>query len=358
MDLTLSEEQRLFADALSRFLEKEYAFEHRRALVADKAWGDAVIWNQLAELGCFGLAVPEAVGGFGGGAFDIGLMMRALGRHLAIEPVMSTIVAGTLLGGARDAGEHVEALIEGSIRYAPVFGLSHKDGVLSGTARSLRGAYRADRLLLAMEDGLFFLDLAGLPVEPVPLLDDTVGIDIAFDSVPATRIETGNDWQSWYALALGRAEVARGWQALGTMEGALDATRDYVRERRQFGRPLSDFQTVQHRVAEMIVATKEAEVAATLGALALDAATIARDADRGLSVATARIAAAASIVADNAVQLHGGMGVSDELDIAARFRSLQAYRAHARAVDRPVERYAATVIASNAHHGSAVLMEA
>lgn len=358
MNLSFSAEQQLFADALGRYLEKEYAFEHRREMVAAHGWGSSEIWTQLAELGCFGLTVPESSGGFGGGAVEIGIMLRALGRHLAIEPVIPAIVAGTLLGGAYRVEEHVAGLIAGTTRYAVLFDLPVADGRLTCSVRSVSGAIDADHILVATDAGLFIADMAGIAVTPIRLLDDSLAADLTFDDVPLISLETGNDWLAWRDLAVARAQVARAWQALGTMEGALDATIDYMQERQQFRRRLADFQTVQHRVAEMVVAAKEAEVAAQLAATMLDAAVSPSDATRAIAAATARIAAVGMIVAENAVQLHGGMGVSDELDIAARFRHLRAYRVQAEAVDRPVDRYAAAVVAEGAHHRSAVLVEA
>lgn len=327
-------------------------------MVAEQRWGDPAIWSALAELGCFGIAVPETAGGFGGGSVEIGLMMRALGRHLAIEPVAAAVVAGTLLGGTEGADDLIEALIGGEMRLAPCFDLVCGVSGVSGSARSLAGGHAAHGLLAACEQSLHLVDPADVRVTPVPLLDDTIGVDVVAEDAPSRRLEVGADWPRHRALAIARGQLARAWQALGVLEGALDATTAYMRERRQFGRPLGAFQTIQHRVAEMTVAAKEAEVAAMLGALVLDAAGPGADAERALSAATGRIAAASAIVAETAVQLHGGMGVSDELDISARFRHLQAFRFRAEAVEQPVERYAEAVVASGAHHHSAVLVEA
>lgn len=358
MDLSFSAEQQLFADALSRYLEKGYAFEHRRETIASGRWGDAAVWAQLAELGCFGIPVPEAAGGFDGGAVEIGIVMRALGRHLVIEPVLPALVAGTLFGGTHGFEDHVGELIAGSARYAVLFDAELTGDRLTGAARSVPGATNADHLLVAIDDGLFIADMADVIANPVRLLDDSLAADLSLNGVPVRRVETGSDWSSWRGLAQARAQVARGWQALGALEGALDATIDYMRQRKQFRRPLADFQTVQHRVAEMVVAAKEAEVAAQLAATMLDAVDSPADATRAITAATVRIAAAGAIVSENAVQLHGGMGVSDELDIAARFRLLRAYRVQAEAIDQAADRYAQAVVATRAHYRSAVLLEA
>ncbi|NLR73208.1 hypothetical protein HGI47_20260 [Novosphingobium sp. ERN07] len=357
MNLAFSAEQRQFADGLERFCEKRYAFENRRRMVAAGQWGEPLTWTALAEMGCFGIAVAEAAGGFGGGAIEIGLMLRTLGRFLAIEPVVTAVVAGTLLSAASDAEDHIAALIEGEKRYAACFGLSDVDGRISGQVRNLSGAWGADHILAATDAGLFLIDAGVVVMTPVPLLDDTVGADFMLDAVPAVQLATGPDW-SWHRnLAVARNVMARGWQAWGAMEGAVAATSEYMRTRQQFGRALGTFQTVQHRVAEMIVAAKEAESAALLGALVLEAAGPGPEAQRALAAMTARVAAAAAIVAETAVQLHGGMGVSDELDIAARFRHLQAYRLLADAEFRPTEQYIAHALDFQRHRHSALLIE-
>jgi len=354
VDLEFSDEQRIFADALRRFLAAEYGFEHRRALVAAGAWGDPAIWAQLGEMGCFGIAVPEELGGFGGNAIQIGLMMRELGRRLALEPVRAAVVSGTLLAGARDAQAYLADLVTGAVRFAPVPRADNDDAALRRTERTVEGGAAAQKILVPTKDALLVVDSDALKVSRVRLLSDAMAADIRFDDPPAVRLDVGNDWEDMQALAAARAELARCWEALGSIEAALEATTAHVRERRQFGRPLAAFQAVQHRIAEMVVAAKEVEVAALLAALVLDGKGIGPEASRALAVATHRIAASASVVADGAVQLHGGMGVSDELDISAHFRHLQAFRA----CDGGVAAYAESVVSSGAHHRSAVLLEA
>lgn len=354
MDLTLTDEQRLFAEGLSRLLARHHAFERRRERVAAGDWGDATLWAALAELGAFGVAVPEESGGFGGGAIEIGLALRAAGRHLLIEPITSAVIAGTLLGGTLDGDDHVAALIGGEARLAPLFDLG-PDG---GSRRSVRGGAGAAFALLASDSELRIVDMADVPSSPVPLLDDTVALDMDIPADAGRALRLRNDWSRHLAGARANDKLARCWQALGTIDGAVEATTAYVRERRQFGRPLSAFQTVQHRIAEMIVAANEAEVAALLGALTLDAEGPGPAATRALAVALHRCAMAGRIVAETAVQLHGGMGVSDELDIAARFRHLEAFRLSVAAEDRPVDTYRTVAMSEGAHRQSAVLRAA
>ncbi|WP_439534417.1 acyl-CoA dehydrogenase family protein [Polymorphobacter sp.] len=348
MDLSYSDEHRQFADGLERFLSKSHSYEHRRALVTARTASDPAIWQQLAEFGCFGLAVPEAKGGFGGDTVSIGLMARALGRHLVVEPVLPAVLAGVLLAGTRGAEGHIEALASGERRFA----------VADRSARAVAGGMAADHLLIVADDALSIADASDPDRTPVPMLDDSLAADIDLTTARPEPLALADDWPQQRAAARTVDALFRGWQALGCLEGAVDATAAYMRDRVQFGRPLGSLQVVQHRVAEMVVAAKEAEMVALLAALTVEAVGPGAASGRAVITMTARIAAAAGLVADSAVQLHGGMGVSDELDIAARFRHLQAYRLRAAAHDDPASAYAETVVASRAHHRSAVLIEA
>lgn len=350
MKLGFSDEQNLFADSVDRLLERACAFEKRRAQVAAGAWGDPWLWRKLAELGCFALAVPETSGGLGGGAVEVGILMRALGRRLAIEPVREAIVAGQLLAGVRDAEALLEAVMVGTSRYGVVFG----DGSGSGRIQSAHGALEADGLLLAGPHLLARLAADAADFEIVRMLDDTIGVDVTFDLAAARQMAVADDWEAVRARAEALNRVALVFDALGSLEGALAETVRYVSERRQFGRPIAAFQVVQHRVAEMVVYAREAEAAAWLAATTLDALKHGLAVERALIVATRRVAAAAEFVADGAVQLHGGMGVSDETPVAAHFRKLQAFRLAADPSDEAADRLAT----SGAHRRSAVLLEA
>lgn len=354
MNLSFGDEQTMFAESVSRFLDSSCDFERRRQCVAERRWGDASLWQGLAELGCFGVAIPEAAGGFGGDAAGIGLLARALGRYLVIEPVIGAMVAGTLLAGVAGVTDEIEALIAGTQRFAVLDGMVVDDGAVSGEAHSVVGATSADAFLVPQENALYLVDAADVRIAPIQLLHDGMAGDITASGVAARPLAAGPEWDNTRARAAVIERIALVWQALGTMEAATDATAAYMRDRSQFGHPLGDLQSVQHRVAEMVVAVKEAEAAALLAALAVDSGD-PRFAVRALATAQFRTASAAEIVANTAVQLHGGMGVSDELDIAARFRSLQAFRVRV-ALDAPVSTYADSVVAERGHYDSAVLL--
>lgn len=347
MDLSYSDEHRQFADGLERFFSKSYSYDVRRAQVREQRGSDPSIWEQLADFGCLGLTVAEDHGGFGNDPVTIGLLARAMGRHLVLEPVLPSLCAGLLLSGVEGGGARLEALIDGTAPYAVMAGED-------GPARSVEGGVTATHFLVVSDAGAAVLAGEAVVRMPVPMLDDSIAADVTWKT--AAWMAPLGDWAAQRETADMTATLFRGWQALGCMEAAVEATAAYMRERVQFGRALGSFQVVQHRVAEMMVAAKEAEMVALLAALTMQAGGAGRV--RALATMTARIAAAAALIGDAAVQLHGGMGVSDELDIAARFRHLQAYRLRASGVDDPAAVYAEAVVASGAHHRSAVLIEA
>jgi alkylation response protein AidB-like acyl-CoA dehydrogenase len=354
LDLSYSDEHCQFADGLERFFSKSYPYDVRRALVRRRVGSDPAIWQQLADFGCLGLAIAEDRGGFGNDPVTIGLLARAMGRHLVIEPVLASLYAGILLSSVAGGDAMLDTLVDGTARPVVIIGA----GVGAGRAQGVEGGMTADHFVLATDAGLAALDTATVVRTAVPLLDDSLAADLVWASAPRSHMEPLGDWPAQRAIADMTATLFRGWQALGCLEAAVEATAAYMRERFQFGRSLGSFQVVQHRVAEMVVAAKEAEMVAMLAALTFQTLGPGAGCLRAMATMTARIAAAAALVGDTAVQLHGGMGVSDELDIAARFRHLQAFRLRASGADDPAALYAKTIVASGAHHRSAVLIEA
>ena len=349
MDLEYSDEHRLFADAIGSLLADACPFEKRRASVAARAWGDPALWAALAELGCLALMIPAAAGGLDGKAIDLAVMARALGRHLVIEPVRQAVMSGLLLGPADGAAPERDDLASGAKRYAVATAAP-----ADGTNILLPGCDGADGILLASEDTLWLIDAKQASLVPVQLLDDSMAADAAFDIRPARALAVGGGWAAARAKAIAYDRLFLCFEAMGSMDAALAQTTAYVSERRQFGRAIAEFQVVQHRIAEMVVASREAEAVALLAALTIDATGPGTAADRALAAAISRIAAAAELVADGAVQLHGGMGVSDETPVAAHFRKLQAFRLLAGRMDDVAD----TMVATGAHHRSAVLIEA
>lgn len=348
MNLTLSDEQRLFSDALARMLRDSHSFERRRELVAKGAWGLPEAWAALVDLGCFMLPVSEARGGLAAGAVEMGLLANAVGRHLVMEPVIETLLVAKLLSESDPAaGDMLNRVVAGDARLGLVF------GDRGAPLRSVRGGWQGHGLLIADEDGLFLAESAHMQVRPVPMLDDVMAYDVDVAPACLRQIAGGEGWPDLRAGAMALQDILLLNETCGIISAALDATIDHVRERHQFGKPISAFQTVQHRISEMLVAAREAEAIVTLATLTYDAAGPGQKHDRARAGAIARTTAAAELVADTGVQLHGGMGVSDESRIAAYFRKLQAFRFRA----GDMRSAAVEMVKNRAHRQSAVLIE-
>ncbi|WP_197277119.1 acyl-CoA dehydrogenase family protein [Sphingomonas profundi] len=365
MDLAYSQEQTMFADMVERMLADRYGFERRMRIVASPAGSDPDIWAALAELGCFALPISEADGGIGGSMIDIAILMEALGRHLVTEPVLASAVLAGRMAARAGAGALVEAMIAGGRRLAFADGrraLAAHDGAVTGMVPLVAGGAGADTLLVAVPDGAEVALLAvpadapGLSIVPVRLLDGGRAADVTFADVKGERLSAAA--AAIVTRGVAEATVAACWEAVGSMNAARAQTAAYLRERHQFGRALADFQAVQHRVAEMTVACEEARAAALLAALALDGAPLHHDVTRAVSGAKVRVGRCARIVAQGAVQLHGGMGVSEELPIAAHFRTLLAFEAAWGTTTEHLARYADAVLSAGSHRTSAVLAEA
>lgn len=359
MDLALSDEQAMFADMLRRLLSESYDFEHRRALLQAGTSIDAALWASLVELGAFGLFVAEDDGGFGGSMLDAGIFAQQLGIALVAEPVIACAMTPArllarlgcedLLGKVLEGERHV--LVDGR-------GLWTGGGAITASVRSIEGAGDADLLILAGDDALYRVssDDPGLSAHAFRQLDGRPAVDLVFDGCATEKLcENAADA---FSIARSEAAIAELWYEHGSMQAALAGTVSYMQERRQFGRTLSQFQTVQHKVAEMAVACEEARAAAWLAALRFDMADDASDRVRALAGGKIQLARTARIVADNAVQLHGGMGVCEELPIASHYRQMLAFRARYGTLDAALDDMVEAVVRSGHFGSSAVLGQA
>lgn len=375
MQLSFTEEQRLLEDSALRFLAKEYGFEERRRTVALPDACAPNVWSQFAEMGWLGLPIAEEAGGFGGGPIETGLLMRALGRYLVVEPFLPSIVlAGALLSANADkavALEALETMIAGGDRVAaalrdhgksPVAATADGQGwVLSGAKLLAAGAAGASLLLVTAtlpdgDAGLFLLSAAlpGVDLKSTPLMDGSAAADLRLDGVRVDSealLRRAGDTAALTQDAEAAARLAACWEASGAMRAALEQTVDYVGQRQQFGRAIGSFQTVQHKLAEMSVAVEEADAACLLAALS----TGGPQAERTLWAAKAKLGASARLVSREAVQLHGGMGVSEELPIASYFRKLLSFELSHGSTSQAVAAYARTVLPAELHARSAVL---
>lgn len=340
MDFSFTEEQRQLEDTVRRFVAKDYAFEQRRAIPDSAAGWSREAWQALADLGLLALNVPEAHGGLGAGPVDTMLAMNALGPALPLEPYLASAVVATALLrecppqagllAQMAAGERIVVLAHHEpAGAATVCRPAETDFFLDGRKCVVAHAAAADMLIVSARLGdelaLFLVprDVAGLTLDSYPTLDGTRAAEVHLAGVrlPATtRLAAG---QAALARALDIGLAALCAEAVGIMKATLDATVEYLRTRQQFGQPIGRFQALQHRAADMLLHYEQAKSMSYLAAMRCTSKNAA-ERRRALSAAKVVIGRAARFIGQQAVQLHGGMGMSDELVVSHWFRRLTA----------------------------------
>jgi hypothetical protein len=378
MDLTPSDEQRLLRESADRFITETYTSKLREQSTREPQGFSPAIWKQFAELGWLALPIAEEHGGIGGGAIEIGILMEAFGRGLVNEPYLSTVVLGAGLVAAHGRDEQKAALLppvaDGSLHLAfahaeraarfdlaRVDTTARKDGdgyVLDGAKIAVLDGAAAHQLIVSArlpgEDAsslrLYLVprDAAGLTISDYPRLGGGRACNLTLDGVhvPAEAMLGDNaDALPAIEAAIDRALAALSAEAVGMMQTLTDKTLDYTKVRKQFGKPLAANQVIRHRLTDMAVQVDEARSMALRAALKADAEPAERG--RAASGAKAKIGNGARFVAEQSVQLHGGMGVTEELDVGAYFKRLLAfetlfggsthhYRRHAALSGRPI----------------------
>jgi len=369
--LAHTEEQRLFAETLRKFLETENNLEARRRRLSGPNPDRLALWPGLAGLGAIGAAFDEASGGFAGDARSIAIAMAELGRGLAVEPFLGcALVAGSLIAAQRDAtaardgvdrivaGELIVVLAHdaGADPFSPplVVAAPRGDGyVLNGIVRCVRHADVAHELLvtarLGDEVAIFRLPADSLALSPYRLMDGAGAADVHLDACPvgeSQRMTFHKPAARILADALERGVFALAAEAAGIVTAANAATFRYLGERKQFGVPLSSFQALQHRVADMEMAAQELLAMLELAIVGF-AADAARHRSELLSALKAVADATGRRIGHEAIQLHGGMGVSDELNISHYGRRLATIRAELGSADVHKQRFGTAVEISN-----------
>ena len=378
MDLTISEEQALLRDSVARFLERSYSFDQRRTSLALRGGVNPVVWSGFAELGLFALPFDEEFGGLGGDAFSFGLAMESAGRHLVVEPLVPAIcLAGGVLARAGNAsqrerwlvplmcGDTLLALAAGGNQASSILSVTGGESgwCLTGRAPIVLGGEAADAFVVCAHDTertlrIFMVsaDAAGLTRRRLRLTDQSCAAEIDFSQVKVSgEAEIRGNAAEALTQARRYAVTAAGWEAVGAMSAMLEQTIDYVKQREQFGRPIASFQVVQHNLAEMAVAREEALAAVMLASLtpSKHEALAARTA----AVAKVKIVASADVIAKSAVQMHGGMGVSDELPIASYFRKLLGYSVLHGSAETHLDYIVSKVLSRGEHLKSPILDE-
>jgi pimeloyl-CoA dehydrogenase small subunit len=354
MDFEYTEEQRLLRESLDRLLADSYEFAKRKTYTGEPEGFSRAMWAQYAELGLLGLPFAEEDGGFGGGGVEIMVVMEALGRVIALEPYLATVVlAGTALklaGSAAQKAALIPQIVDGSLRLAVAHGerqARYDLNDLVTTATRTSGGWRldgaksvvmhgdsADRLIVSARVsgdrhdpdgiGLFLVDprAAGVARRAYKMRDAMGAADIAFSGVEVSD----SDVLGKPGAALATIErvveagiAATSAEAVGAMETMLNMTVEYMKTRVQFGKPIGENQALQHRATEMMMAMEQGRSLAMLASVMVDDQNAEQRA-HDLSTAKVGVGQAARFVSQNAVQLHGGIGMTDEYAVGHYFR--------------------------------------
>ena len=349
MDFTFTEEQTQIRDSLRRFLSENYTLDRRRAIARAGAGCDPDIWRQFAELGILGVGIPQSLGGLGGDAFDALVVMEELGRALVIEPYLSTALvgAGILVRAGSPAQQQLLAKVAaGSIRLALAHGepdsrwrldavatSATREGaswVLNGRKAMVPDGAGADYLVISArtESGvsLFLVPDASERMRRTPHLthDGSSVAEITLDRVRVPSDAMIGSEGGGLPLVEGASDVAIAGlasEAVGAMDAVLALTLAYVKTRKQFGVPIGSFQALQHRMADMLLNVELARSMSYLASARLGAAD-AGERRRAISAAKFVVGRSARLVGQEAVQMHGGMGVTEELATSHYFKRL------------------------------------
>jgi alkylation response protein AidB-like acyl-CoA dehydrogenase len=375
LNFEFSDEQRQLHDAVERYLKEQYSFDRYRSIQRSEAGWDPSVWRGLADLGVLAITVPVEQGGLGFGPLETLAMMGDCGRSLLLEPVLSSAVIATAALRAFADETPAGALLADMASGAKIAVLAHfESGArfesqwVSTRARRIGESYRldghkgvvmhagaADTLLVsartageAADPGgvsLFLVPRAapGLVLDAYPTLDGQRAADVYLQAVevPASsRLGAEGNALPAVEAALDVGLAALCADAVGVMQALADATVDYVRERQQFGQPIGRFQALQHRIADMLIHLEQARSMSYLAAMRCTDENVA-ERRRALSAAKAVIGQAGRFVGQQAVQLHGGMGMTDELKVSHWFKRLTAAQLMFGDSDTHLQRFAA-----------------
>ena len=372
MDFNFTEEQSMVRDTVASFLQDKYDFETRRKIAASESGWRADYWQAFAEeLGILGASFNEELGGLGGGAVDNMIIMEEFGKALVIEPYLGTVVIGGGFmkhSGYAGAASVIEGIIAGTTTIAFAYAepqgrytwqdlktTAKKDGsgyVLNGHKAVVVGAPFASHLVVTARTGggqrdtggvsVFLVDktLPGIVTRDYPTVDGGRASEVYFEnvSIPADALigEEGNGLPLVNKV-LDEATAAVGAEAVGVLRKLHEGTLDYAKQRKQFGTAISNFQVLQHRMVDMFIEVEQAVSMTYMATIKLDES----DAERAKAVSAAkvRIGRACKFVGQNAIQIHGGMGMTDELAIGHYFKRASIIEGLFGSVDHHLKRY-------------------
>ena len=350
MDFSFTPEQEMLRESLARYFADTYSFPQRQAMVrSEQGWAPGA-WRGLAdELGILGAGFDPDVGGFGGGAVEHLLVMEEIGRALAIEPYLETAVLGggllrrwdsprardwnerIVAGEIRFAFAHLEPPARYDLQHVTTRAMRQPDGwTIDGTKDAVRGAPLATHLLVTARTAgadrdrrgvatfLVAVDDPGLSLRRYPTVDGSLAGDVRFAGARAELLGSADDGFDALEAAVDEAIAGLCAEAVGVMRRLLADTVEYTKQRRQFDAPIAANQVLQHRMVDMYMRVEQAVSMTYLATLSLSRPPAQRM--RAVSAAKVFVADAARFVGQAAVQLHGGMGMTDELAVSHYFK--------------------------------------
>jgi pimeloyl-CoA dehydrogenase small subunit len=356
MDFSFSEEQTLLSDSVERFIQNDYAFEDRQKLLRTEAGFSTDNWKTFAELGWLGVPFAEEDGGFGGSAVDTMILMEQFGRGLVVEPYLaSVILAGGALkiaGSRAQKADLLAGLIDGSKQAALAF--AEPQGRfnladLTTTASAEEKGYRLNGYKCVVLNGpaagffvvsartsgeqrdrggvtLFIVpaDAKGVSRRDYPTVDGFRASEVTFEDVLLDADAVLGEVNEGYPVieqVIDEGILAIGSEAVGCMEVLYKATVEYCKTREQFGQPIGKFQVLQHRMVDMFMEHEQSKSLMYMAAMRMDEG-YDDEAKKAVSAFKVQVGKSGRFVAQGAVQLHGGMGMTDELNVGHYFKRL------------------------------------
>lgn len=350
MNFDYNEEQQLLADSVRRYLTKDYGFEARKKILVSKDGWSPAVWSQLAEMGLTGLPFSPDYGGFGGGAVDLMGVMEAVGDALLLEPYLPTIGLGAqfVARAGSDAQKKalLPAIVEGKLKMAFAHtekGARYNLAKVDAQARSstggagggweitgekfvVLGAPAADKFVVSAKTdkglSLFLVDSKNTKIKPYVTLDEQRAGDVSLSKAPGELLGAEGGALPVIEEVMDFATALICAEAVGAMKFACDTTLEYLKTRKQFGVTIGTFQALQHRMVDMYVSYEQAKSMACLAASKFDAPADVKDRARSISAAKIKIADNCRHISQEAIQLHGGMGMTDEMKVSHTFKRL------------------------------------
>jgi pimeloyl-CoA dehydrogenase small subunit len=351
MDFDPSDDQRLLVESVTRLLADNYSFAQRKTYLARPEGFSADMWSKFAELGLLGLPFAEDYGGFGGGAQEVMLVMQAFGRVLVLEPFLSTVVLGgtaiQMVGSDAQKKALLPAIAEGGLKLAFAHGerqarydltdvvtSAKRSGggwVLDGSKTVVSHGETADKLIVSTrtsgerydEDGitLFLVDAAasGVARRGYATRDETRAADVSLSNAAGEVLGEVGGGLAVIEKIVEAAIAATAAETVGAMEAMNELTLEYSKTRVQFGQPIGSYQVVQHRLADMFMAQEQGRSMAMLATMSVDNDDpVERRHD--FAMAKVGVGQAGRYVSQSAVQMHGGIGMTEEYAVGHYFR--------------------------------------